>query len=64
MKYSFANNNMCFFWKENSMEGKSTDKFEKFKELMKKEVPTLWGGIIIGALTLIFLLIIILMLVL
>ena len=55
---------MCFFWKENSMEGKSTDKFEKFKELMKKEVPTLWGGIIIGALTLIFLLIIILMLVL
>lgn len=46
------------------MESKSTDKFEQFKKLMKKEVSTLWGGIIIGALTLIFLLIIILMLVL
>lgn len=46
------------------MEGKSTDKFEKFKELMKKEVSTLCGGIIIGAVTLIFLLVIILMVVL
>ena len=46
------------------MEEKTTerkDKMEKFKELMKKEVPTLWGGIVIGLLVLILLLIIMLM---
>ena len=46
------------------MEGKQTEKKDRvaeFKELMKKEVPTLWGGIIIGAVALVFLLIIILM---